>query len=112
MSVWEKNVNKSIQSYIESTYEKLKSYERFHFVGNIIKEKIEKHRAYEFLDIGCAKGEFIYYYKELFANIRFTGVEFAQELILLAEKNHSLKMLFLFKGTLEISNYARNSILP
>ena len=80
-----KNINKSIDSYLKSDYSKFKNYERIHFIINEISKNINVNKKYSFLDIGCSKGEFIYILKEKFSNIKFTGIEYSRDLIKLAE---------------------------
>ena len=81
----DKNINKSIDSYLNSDYSKFKNYERIHFIINEISKNISANKKYSFLDIGCSKGEFIYILKEKFSNIKFTGIEYSRDLIDLAE---------------------------
>lgn len=89
MRAWEKNVNKSIESYLNSSYDSYKSYERFKFVRKIISKRLRKGR--EFLDIGCSKGEFIWYLKDFFPAIHFTGIDISRRLIALAKKEMKLR---------------------
>jgi ubiquinone/menaquinone biosynthesis C-methylase UbiE len=83
MKAWSGNINKSIETHLTKPYEKFKSYERFKFVGSIIGKKLKN--GAEFLDIGCGKGEFIYFLKDSFPDVRFTGIELSRELVVLAK---------------------------
>ena len=89
MKVWEKNINESIEAYLKSPYEKYRSYERFKF----LKEKIGKRftKSCDFLDIGCAKGEFIWYMKDFFPEAHFTGIDISKKLISMARKEPKLQ---------------------
>ena len=60
----DKNINTSIETYKEGSYEKFKGYERTRFLFTHILPRLEK--AESVLDIGCAKGELIYAMKERF----------------------------------------------
>jgi ubiquinone/menaquinone biosynthesis C-methylase UbiE len=93
-----KNINKSINSYLNSDYTKFKNYERIHFIINEISKKISKDKNYSFLDIGCSKGEFIFLLKEKFSNINFTGIEYSSDLIKLAKDEVFLNDVNFIKG--------------
>lgn len=82
------NVNKSIDTYLNSSYEYYKTYDRFVFLGNLVAQRLGN--GTEILDIGCAKGEFIYYLKEIYPNIKYTGIEISEELVALAKKEPNL----------------------
>jgi len=86
---WTKNINQSVETYKKSSYEKYSSYERFRFVKDIIAKRIKGEE--EFLDAGCAKGEFIWYLKDFFPRLRFTGFDISRELLSLAQKEQKLK---------------------
>ena len=75
----QENVNKSIDVYKNNDYEKFSSYERFHFVKNHMDQSCKE--ASSFLDIGCAKGEFIYFLKKSHPHINYTGLEYSNDLI-------------------------------
>lgn len=78
------NVNLAIETYKVCDYEGFGKYERVPFLAEILTPYLEKSQS--FLDIGCAKGEFMYILKKTFPNIAYTGVEYAQELIDMAKK--------------------------
>jgi len=90
----EKEKNISIESYKNSDYEKFRKYERFQFLIN----NIDFSNANSLLDIGCAKGELIYLLKEKYPNIKYTGLEYSQELIDIALKEPFLKGVKFIKG--------------
>lgn len=73
------------QDYIylkENYYENPK--EIFIFLGNLINNCSNKNNI---LDIGCAKGEFIYYLNKILKNSKFTGIDYSQNLINEANKS-------------------------
>lgn len=73
------NVNEAIESYRDTDYESFRGYERFQF---LLREMTPQLAAAAWvLDIGCAKGEFIYLARERFPDIRYVGVEYAAELV-------------------------------
>jgi len=89
MKPWDININSSVDSYLVSSYEEFKIYERFHFIREAMQRNgINKG---EFLDIGCAKGEFIYYLKDYFPKLRFTGIDISTELISKARQEPKLQ---------------------
>lgn len=89
MKPWDANINSTIDSYLESPYEEFKAYERFHFIREAMQRNgINKG---EFLDMGCAKGEFIYYLKDYFPKLRFTGIDISAELISKARQEPRLQ---------------------
>jgi len=57
------------------------------FIGDKITERIEHKKKPLCLDIGCATGEFIYYMKEQFPQVSFTGIDVMEELLLRAREN-------------------------
>jgi len=89
MKIWEKNIDRSIESYLNTPFKKCRLYERFKFVKGIIGRKLPN--TGDFLDIGCAKGEFIWFLKDFFPRVHFTGVDISKELIRLAKKEPKLK---------------------
>jgi len=91
-----KNQNQSTQTYTESPYEKFKTYDRYVFVKHIMQESLDQ--AETFLDIGCAKAEFIWSIKEEFPQIKYTGLEYSEALINLAKKESTLKDVTLIQG--------------
>jgi ubiquinone/menaquinone biosynthesis C-methylase UbiE len=97
MRAWEKNINSSIESYLDSSYEKCASYERFKFIKDILRKKLKNGKS--FLDIGCAKGEFIWYLKDFFPGTRFTGIDISGKLISLARKEPKLKDATFMRGS-------------
>lgn len=88
-NIWQKNVNRSITPYLKSSYEKCRSYKRFKFLKKAIAKRIES--GGDFLDIGCGKGEFIWYLKDSFPKVNFTGLDISKELISLAKRMPDLK---------------------
>lgn len=75
---------KDVHHYKDGDYEPPK--EIFKFVGNIIENGLALKDDISILDVGCAKGEFLYYLKGKFNKYRidYTGVDFSKTLISLA----------------------------
>lgn len=96
--MFNKNINKSIDSYLNSDYSKFKKYERINFLINEISRNIDPKKIYELLDIGCSKGEFIYILKDKFSNINFTGLEYSNELLKIAKNEPFLKDVNFING--------------
>lgn len=82
--------NTSINTYTESSYEVVKSYERFQFVKSIFEKKVSLNQEYSVLDIGCAKGEFFYFLLEHFSNLNMCGIEYSETLIQIAKAEKQL----------------------
>lgn len=85
----QENINKSIEVYKNNDYEKFSSYERFKFVKAHIESTCKE--AGTFLDLGCAKGEFIYFLKKSHPHLKFTGLEYSEELIKIGSQQPELK---------------------
>jgi ubiquinone/menaquinone biosynthesis C-methylase UbiE len=100
----DKNINKSIESYKNSDYEKFRDYDRFKFLISNIKDDLMKSDS--LLDIGCAKGELIYLLKE-YNDIPYTGLEYSEELLDLTKKEQSLKDVTFVKGDAQNFNLNR-----
>jgi SAM-dependent methyltransferase len=96
MSTLSNNVNNSIATYRTGSYEKYLGYQRFGFLYSIMKNNLPE--GGEFLDIGCAKGEFIYFLKEKNCKLNFTGLEYSEELISLAKKEPRLRDVTFVQG--------------
>ena len=96
--MFNKNINKSIDSYLNSDYSKFKKYERINFLINEISRNIDPKKNYELLDIGCSKGELIYILKDKFSNINFTGLEYSNELLKIAKNEPFLKDVSFING--------------
>jgi ubiquinone/menaquinone biosynthesis C-methylase UbiE len=89
MEPWDININNTIDPYLVSSYEEFKAYDRFHFIRVAMQKRgINKG---EFLDIGCAKGEVIYYLKDYFPKLSFTGIDISTELISKAKQEPRLQ---------------------
>ena len=99
MKVWEKNINRSIATYKKGSYEEYKSYERFKFVKKIMEKKLKA--TGDLLDIGCAKGEFIWLLKDSFPKISFTGFDLSDELITLAKSQPDLSDVTFLKADVQ-----------
>ena len=71
--------------YADNDYENPK--ELFKFIGNIIEKKVTKNNSLSYLDVGCAKGEFLYYLKKRFSisESNLCGIDYSQTLIQLAK---------------------------
>jgi ubiquinone/menaquinone biosynthesis C-methylase UbiE len=91
-----KSVKVAIDTYQKSSYEKIKSYERFGFLFNNIKSQLKKTET--LLDIGCAKGELIYLLKEEYPEIKYTGLEYSINLINIAKNEQFLKDVEFIEG--------------
>jgi len=89
MKFWKNNINISYEAVKDYSYERYKSYERFGFVKNIMQKRLR--RTGDFLDIGCAKGEFICYLKSFYPEIDFTGIDISDKLIRLARREPKLR---------------------
>lgn len=91
-----KNVNVSTEPYSNQDYEAFRDYDRFKF---LLKEmSSELSSAESLLDIGCAKGEFIYLAKELFPSIAYHGLEFSAELVARALRQPELQGVQFYRG--------------
>lgn len=90
MEVFKENVNTSIESYKNSSYEKVKKYERFKFLSDHVLKMVDPNC--KILDIGCAKGEFIYYLKSVLNDetIKYCGFDLSDELIAIAKNEPEL----------------------
>jgi SAM-dependent methyltransferase len=77
---------KDVHHYKDGDYEPPK--ELFKFLGNIIENGFSPKDNMSVLDVGCAKGEFLYYLKKRFSgyNVEYTGVDFSHTLISLASE--------------------------
>ena len=75
----------NIHHYVDNDYEKPK--EMFIFLGNLIEESCKEKTNINILDVGCAKGDFLYFLKNrLSANKpNLFGVDFSQMLINIAK---------------------------
>ena len=72
------------EHYLNNDYENPK--ELFKFIGGIAEQYLDKERVNSILDVGCAKGEFLYYIKNRFQDCQMdlTGVDFSETLLNLA----------------------------
>jgi len=61
--------------------------EYFKFIAKKIAGKINQQKNPLLLDIGCATGEFIAFFKSLFPQVRFTGIDVMEELLSKAKVN-------------------------
>jgi SAM-dependent methyltransferase len=91
-----RQVNKAIDTYVTSAYEKVRAYERFHFLADLVAERLPD--AGSVLDIGCAKGEFIFHLRERFPSCRFTGLEYSTRLLELARNEPRLQGVEFVEG--------------
>jgi SAM-dependent methyltransferase len=80
-----------VHHYIHNDYEKPKIL--FEFIADGIEPWIIPSIPVNLLDVGCAKGEFLYYLKKRFAGreIEMFGVDFSQTLIGEAQSFHGLE---------------------
>lgn len=95
------NKLKKHQDYIylqEDYYKKPK--ETFNFILNLIK-KFHKKKVNSVLDLGCAKGEWLYFLKKKTNIKNLVGVDYSQNLINSGKKNlYNLNIEF-YKGSAE-----------
>jgi len=98
---------KDVHHYKDNDFESPK--EHFKFVANIIENIINPQEGFSILDVGCAKGEFLYYLKKRFKDqdVFLTGVDFSQTLIDLAKKFKGLYGIELYQGLAESFNLER-----
>jgi SAM-dependent methyltransferase len=89
-------VNKAIDTYVTSSYDKVRAYERFHFLADLIAERLPDPGS--LLDIGCAKGEFIFHLRERFPACRFAGLEYSTRLLELARSEPRLEGVDFVQG--------------
>lgn len=65
--------------------------EMFKYLGKLITANMRQDRKYSILDIGCARGEFLYYLKSIAKFEKTVGVDYSQALINEAKKFKDLK---------------------
>jgi trans-aconitate methyltransferase len=78
----------SIHTYLDNSYETFSSYDRFKFIFSFMAPHLET--AESLLDIGCAKGEFLYSIRDEFPDLHYTGIETSDELLRLAASQPEL----------------------
>lgn len=80
---FDENINTSVGSYLTQDYEKVKNYHRLNFLAS----KIEKYSPsfQTLIDLGCAKGEFLYKLSEVYPNSHLSGIDIDHDLIKLAQ---------------------------
>lgn len=90
--------------YTDNDYEKPK--ELFKFIANIIKSNMSGRKNVSILDVGCAKGEFLYYLKNRLSNCSpyLCGVDFSKTLLELAGEFQGLDGVDLHFGIAEEIN--------
>lgn len=89
-------VNRAIGTYVTSTYAEVKAYERFQFLASLILKRLPQEGT--LLDIGCAKGEFIYYLRELAPTCAFTGLDYSDTLLTMARNEPCLQGVNFVQG--------------
>ena len=95
----DRNINKSIQAYAESDYESIKEYERYQFLLDHVSGVINGlNESCSTLDIGCAKGEFLYLLKQKYPGLECYGIDYSQELLGMAKKEPLLAQVQLVRG--------------
>ena len=95
-------VEKKHQDYIyqkESYYEKPK--ETFLFLSSIINES---HTKPSILDLGCARGEFLYYLKNNITHDKLVGLDYSEKLVGQAKKFEGLSEVDFIVGSAENFN--------
>lgn len=92
---------KDVHHYKDNDFENPK--EHFKFVANIIENNYASRKDLSILDVGCAKGEFLYYLKKRFKDrdVFLTGVDFSQTLINLAINFRGLDGIEFYQGLAE-----------
>lgn len=92
--------------YFEEDYYN-KPKEAFEFICKLMQENIDKNKSYSILDIGCARGEFLYFAKKRILNLhRFTGIDYSEDLIRSASSQEFLSGMTFVKGDGE--NFSMN----
>lgn len=81
---------KLLHHHKNDDYQKPK--ELFKFIGDILEKNLSGRESFSCLDVGCAKGEFLYYLKKRFPTVanQFCGVDYSKNLIGLAQKFYGL----------------------
>ena len=64
--------------------------ELWKFIGKLIEQKMAKNSSQDLLDVGCARGEFIYYLKNTLNFNKIVGFDYSQTLLEMA-KNYEGK---------------------
>lgn len=90
------NYNVSVDVHKQTSYEAIGSYQRNQFLVQLMDKALRS--ADTFLDIGCAKGEMIYYLKTKYPHLKFTGLEYSQALVDMASKEDFLKDVKFYQG--------------
>lgn len=88
MSEIGENINISVERYLNSAYEKYRNYDRVHFCRQIISPYLQSKVSV--LDVGCAKGELIYFLKEQCSEASYTGLEYDPRLVEIAKNEQKL----------------------
>lgn len=92
-----KNIRTHDELYLkENRYENAK--ESFLYLANKLKKDISKNKIYTLLDVGCANGELLYLLKKKFKNIKFTGADVREDLLLKAKKKLGNEIRFIKKN--------------
>ena len=75
-----------VHHYIDGDYEKPK--ELFKFIAHVIEQNVDRKDRFSLLDVGCSKGEFLYFIKKYFSkqDVTLTGIDFSRTLIGLARQ--------------------------
>jgi len=94
-----KNINRSIEAYADSDYETFKTYERYQFLLKRVSDKVEQHGAgCSVLDIGCAKGEFLYLMRQRYPELSYFGIDYSEQLLQMAKNEKTLSQVSFIRG--------------
>lgn len=96
-----KELYKDVHHYKDGDYDPPK--EVFKFVANIMEKGFIPQDNMSILDVGCSKGEFLYYLKNRLSgyNVEYTGVDFSHTLISLAREHPGLAVVNFHLGSAE-----------
>ena len=86
--VWSVETNEVVDRYLNADYEKFRHYDRFRFKLQHMVPLLKEGTTV--LDLGCAKGELIYFLKENAPSASYVGVDYSQALIERAKKEPRL----------------------
>ena len=92
----------AINVYKDKSYDEYKKYERFGFMLQHMDSALKN--ANSLLDIGCAKGEFIYALKEIYKDINYSGIEYSPELVKMANNQPFLHDVSISEGDITSMN--------
>jgi len=80
------NYNQDVLAYFESDYFK-KPKEQFKFIKKHIDKAIKNKKKVVLFDVGCARGEFIFYLQKFYPFFKYYGIDLNSECIKFAKKS-------------------------